>query len=359
MHGIKKNAFANKKILLVDKTEKNTNDRTWCFWDKEESIFEEIVFNKWKIIEIKTSFDKQRININPYQYKSIQGIDFYTFCYNEIKKHNNIDIAFGNIEYIKSNELETYIMFEDEKINADYIFNSIPTSTFKIQKNDVHLHQHFKGIVVETEEDFFDDNCPTFADFSISQKNGTCFVYIIPQSKRKALIEYTFFDEQILTDNEYDVLLKNYILEHLKLKNYTIIHSEKGVIPMSSAQCAIGENNIINIGTAGGQTKASTGYTFNNIQKNSKKIVECILQNNNFSALSQKPKKFAWYDHVFLHVLKTNDISGDVIFSNLFKKCTPTEAFQFLDEESSFATDIKIMLSMPKMPFIKAALKTF
>ncbi len=39
--------FSDKKILLIDKAPKTSNDRTWCFWEKENSFFEEIVYRKW------------------------------------------------------------------------------------------------------------------------------------------------------------------------------------------------------------------------------------------------------------------------------------------------------------------------
>ena len=42
-----------KKILVLDKAPKNNNDRTWCFWEKDDGIFEEIVIHEWKSLEFK------------------------------------------------------------------------------------------------------------------------------------------------------------------------------------------------------------------------------------------------------------------------------------------------------------------
>ena len=30
--------FKNKSVLLIEKDIKNTNDRTWCFWEEEKRI---------------------------------------------------------------------------------------------------------------------------------------------------------------------------------------------------------------------------------------------------------------------------------------------------------------------------------
>jgi lycopene beta-cyclase len=41
--------FADKKILLIDKEQKNKNDRTWCS-GKPNGFFEDIVYKKWDTI---------------------------------------------------------------------------------------------------------------------------------------------------------------------------------------------------------------------------------------------------------------------------------------------------------------------
>ncbi|MEN9600195.1 MAG: hypothetical protein RL596_2516, partial [Bacteroidota bacterium] len=43
--------FKDKKILVIEITQKNQNDRTWCFWENGNGLFEEIVYHKWDNIE--------------------------------------------------------------------------------------------------------------------------------------------------------------------------------------------------------------------------------------------------------------------------------------------------------------------
>ena len=40
-----------KNILVIDKNQKNINDRTWCFWENKEGIFNSIVTHKWNTLE--------------------------------------------------------------------------------------------------------------------------------------------------------------------------------------------------------------------------------------------------------------------------------------------------------------------
>ena len=38
--------FKDKNILLIDENTKKTNDRTWCFWEEQEIIWEDSIDRK-------------------------------------------------------------------------------------------------------------------------------------------------------------------------------------------------------------------------------------------------------------------------------------------------------------------------
>ena len=195
-------------------------------------------------------------------------------------------------------------------------------------------------------------------DFRVSQQPGTTFVYVMPFSATKALVEYTLFTGKLLDPLQYDEGLKEYIKNFLKIDSYKIIEEESGIIPMTNHKFPSAHGNIINIGTAGGQTKASSGYTFRFIQKYSVRIVENLIKRNNpFIAFPGGPKKFRFYDGTLLHILKHNQLPGDKIFTQLFKKNKPLQVLRFLDNESSLSDELKIISSLPTWPFLKAALK--
>ena len=129
------------------------------------------------------------------------------------------------------------------------------------------------------------------------------FFYTLPFSKNKALIETTWlsnFDDQSLKD--YDLQLENYIENNLGIKKYKINFTEKGAIPLFAPSLR-NNNKIINIGSAGGMTRLSTGYTFLNIQEHSRYIVKNI-ENINSAKIFSLGKKYQLLDKVFLKVLK-------------------------------------------------------
>ena len=113
-------------------------------------------------------------------------------------------------------------------------------------------------------------------DFDCEQRGSVHFFYTLPYSKRTALVETTWLSE--MNDDsqkDYDQQIKEYIENNLKIKDYKITYKEVGAIPLFYPTIDQLKNKI-NIGTAGGMTRLSTGYTFLNIQEQSKYIRENI-----------------------------------------------------------------------------------
>ena len=355
MHMIESQKFSDKKILIVDKELKQSNDRTWCFWQRESGLFENIIYKSWDQLFFHGEKYSEQIDIRPYQYKMIRGIDFYEYCLNAIQQHKNFEILFENVESVFSQE-QTGIVVNGEKIFADYVFNSILFGKPSLAKNDLWLIQHFKGWMIETEENAFAINTATLMDFRIDQKFGTAFCYVLPISSKKALVEYTLFSKQLLQQQQYDEGLRFYIKNILNIQSYKILDREFGTIPMTNFKFSSQQNNIINIGTAGGQTKGSSGYTFNFIQKHSKDLVNALIDTGKPYVKKQSPR-FNFYDSVLLDVLNDGKIPGKEIFTDLFKKNPVEKVFKFLENQTSLSEELQIISSLPTLPFLKAGIK--
>jgi len=342
---------------LIDKDAKKSNDRTWCFWEKENGFFDEIVFRKWNTISFLSDDYNADMSLTPYQYKMIKGIDFYEYCFKEISKHENVEFLQADIDDWDYKEKLLSVKLNDVqyRFNNTILFNSIYKGASK-DKKAIRLLQHFKGWIIETEEPIFDPQKATMMDFRINQDNGTNFVYVLPFDEKTSLVEYTLFTKQLLQPEEYDKQLKNYIKCFLNIEHYKVIEKEFGVIPMTNEKFSF-ERNGWNIGTAGGQTKASSGYTFQFIQKQSQQIFECLVNQKPLDQIPALPTRFRFYDNTLLDILYHNTLPGKKIFTTLFKKNKPQQVLRFLDNESSIKEELKIISSLPTWPFLKAAIK--
>ena len=355
IHMIRSGAFSGKKILIVDQDPKKTNDRTWCYWENHPGVFEEILYRSWDHLWFHSAEFSKKIEISPYRYKMIRGIDFYDHCLGIIRKHKNFTIWNTGISHVFSPADATGIISDGKAILGGYVFNSIVFSKPQ-RKNEIWLMQHFKGWVVETHEEVFDPSMATLMDFRISQDKGTAFCYVLPFTANKAMIEYTLFTGSLLAQEEYDEGLKNYIEQVLNISHYRIVEIEFGVIPMTSHSFSRGHHRLINLGTAGGQTKASSGYTFNFIQKHSAWLVQQLINHKNLHR-SVFLDKYRFYDSVLLQILSSKALPGHMVFSDLFKNNPADMVLKFLDNETSLAEEFKIISSLPTLPFLKAAVK--
>jgi lycopene beta-cyclase len=347
--------FANQSILLLDENQKKTNDRTWCFWAKEETIWNSIISKKWDSALFANEDFKSDLELKPYQYNQIRGIDFYDFVFEAISKQENI--TFLNEKVTDINELETHVFVgtEENRYTSDYLFNSIYTkASAERQTKYPVLQQHFVGWFVKTEVEVFNPEQATFMDFSVEQKGNTRFMYVLPTSKTEALVEYTLFSEKLLPKEKYEKEIQIY-LKKLGADKFEIIEKEQGSIPMTCYPFwKKNTKRVLNIGTAGGWTKASTGFTFRNSDKKSSALVE-FLQNENFKMSSfHKKSRFWFYDVLLLDILYRHNELGSAIFSSLFKKGNPALVFKFLDEETNLVEDLQVIIKCPKIPFIKA-----
>jgi lycopene beta-cyclase len=268
-----------------------------------------------------------------FPYQSINSEKFYKKINSKLSLNPNVS-CFKRLNEVNSNN--------------SLIFNSVLED--KLDKSK--LWQHFQGIEIETSNDIFDDKIVNLMDFNCDQKNDVHFFYTLPFSKNTALIETTWLSD--LEDPSlmnYDLQLENYIKNNLGIKNYKINFIEKGAIPLFYPNVK-NYGKTINIGSAGGMTRLSTGYTFLNIQEHSKYIVKNIDIIDETKAYNIG-RKYQLLDKIFLKVLKNHPEKMPEIFFNMFNTSSNT-AIKFLSNKSNIFEDINIISKMPKLIFMKA-----
>ncbi len=346
--------FKNTSILLLDENTKKTNDRTWCFWKTNDSVWEKSISKKWDSALFANENFRRDLDLQPYDYNMVKGLDFYTQVFDLLSKQENITFLPHKVLEIEESETIILVQTESESFSCSKLFNSIYNKhKAESQAKYPVLQQHFIGWFIKSEQPVFNYEQATFMDFSVEQKGNTRFIYVLPTSKTEALLEYTLFSHQHLKKEEYENEIQQYI-EKLGITTYEIVEKEQGSIPMTCYPFwKSNTKNVLNIGTSGGWTKASTGYTFKNSDKKSSELVAFLQRETDFTKF-HKRTKFWFYDLLLLDILDRKNELGSHIFSSMFKKGNPSLIFKFLDEETTFIEDIQVILKCPKMLFIKA-----
>ena len=323
----------DKTLAIIEPRDEYKRDKTWSFWKVTSHNFDDCVKKNWVNFSINIPGKTNYLRCKSSPYQSIDSGLFYEKINKKLNENKNISY-FKDINQIN--------------LKNSFIFNSVPS----IKKNYQNLWQHFCGVEIETKNNFFDEEIFNLMDFDCDQRESVHFFYTLPYSKNTALIETTWLSK--INDNsqkDYDKQIKDYIENHLNLKDYKIIYKEEGAIPLFYP-IDKNEKNRINIGTAGGMTRLSTGYTFLNIQEHSKYIRENIENISNVKRYKINTK-YQFLDEIFLRVLEKHPEKMPNIFFKMFR-ASPKTVIKFLSNRSNFFEDLSIIFRMPKLTFIKA-----
>ncbi len=322
----------DKTLAIIEPREDYIRDKTWSFWKVFSHNFDDCVKKSWINFTINTPNDTKFVNCEPTPYQTIDSGMFYEKILSKLKLNKNIQFL-KNIDQI-------------DKSNS-FVFNSVPN--FENRKNE--LWQHFYGVEIETRKDFFDEEIFNLMDFNCDQRNRVHFFYTLPFTKKTALIESTWISELNNNSlNDYEEQIDDYLCNHLNLRQCEIHFKEQGAIPLFR-QNNVNKSNEIYIGSAGDMTRLSTGYTFLNIQEQSRYIRENIENIKNIN-LFKINSKYDFLDKILLRVLKNNPNEMGNIFFKVFNSKSKT-AINFLSNKSNFFEDLEVILKMPKWKFLK------
>ena len=333
-----------KEIIAFENEDINNRDNFFGFWLTDwMKPFENIIEKKW----YNWTIGDKNINIThssldkPYCVISFRN--WKKYC---LETNNKLEVK--NKKVAKYFPIQNYfkiVTTDNKEYYAEKIYDS---RSVKEKKNE--LIQHFFGINITTADNTFNEKELTLMYFT-EENNILHFIYKLPFSHNKALIESTVFSKQAFHSSWY----REKIYDYLKLNNiieYKENDTEQGIIPMFFAEEKKSSNsNIFNIGIRGGACKPSTGYAFSflikqiQLLKNSRKNYVNI---HNF--LDRK------MDKIFINFLKNNNENGQS-FIKLASNLNGNEFQNFMMGESNLLTKLKIIKSMPKLPFLKELFK--
>ncbi|MBK6364188.1 MAG: lycopene cyclase [Saprospiraceae bacterium] len=333
--------FDSKKILLLDENLKNTNDRTWSFWEKGIGKWDNILSKQWAEFEIQSHDFHKIFDLGDYRYKMIKSLNFYEYCLLKLSQKSNFTIKYEGIKKIEEKVKCVYLHTVKSIFQASYVFSSLPDSTI-IMGNHPSLQQHFGGWFIKVKEPVFRKAQVQFMNFNIPQNNSTQFMYVLPFNDHEALMEFTIFSKQVYKRNDYETFLKEF-LNNSKIVDYTITEKEFGAIPMTTYPFwqKNTERKML-IGSAGGWTKPSTGYTFYFCQQQAERLTNFLKTNTNLSTFKIF-NRFYWYDLILLKVLTKYNELGSEIFSSMFRKNKIKNILRFLSNESTIWEEISII----------------
>lgn len=298
---------------------------------------------------------RRLVDISPLKYVHVRSEDFYKGAYAAAASMPNVEFRYEPVIEMREEGDMAYVKTRVATYEAPWVFSSILAPQKVQPQHHIYIHQHFGGWFIRTEKPAFDPEQMTLMDFRVSQDRGTAFCYILPFAEDAALVEFTVFSDGTWSPKEYDSALETYIERQLGIQHYQIEEKEYGSIPMTNHPLAPkGEGRIVQLGTAGGLTKPTTGYTFRRIQEDVEMRVKAWERHGSPQVNRRIKPRYVFYDDLLLYLLLAAPQLGHGIFEKLFARNHPRDILRFLDEGLTLFGDLWIIGRLPWKPFLQA-----
>ena len=310
-------------------------DHMLGFWNTPGLQFaEEISRSSWSNWSIITDEGEFKMNSEKYAYHVMHKTTFIDSC--------RIKAEMNDVQFVSDKE--------SDKFHPKLVFDSRPP---KASKNA--MLQHFLGQEIEVDRPVFDDSNAILMDFRVDQTHGMHFIYLLPFSPTRALVESTLFSTKVLEDEYYIDSINQYLSEHFGTTAKKIIHQEKGVIPMGNLSPH--DPKIPGIGANAGAIRPASGYTFVFIHQQIQRAIESAQRGKRLKFKRPHKAIDVWMDGVLLTVLRHWPNQGPKLFARMAKSLTGDEFISFMSGKASWGIRMKVIMAMPKLPFIKGASK--
>ena len=343
-------------ILLIESNRPKIH-KSWCFWTKEQSDYDFLIEKHWSELKFGSPCSNLSANITPYRYNYINSEKFFQYHNQLISDSPRVRVVHEDVTKFKSEKGLKQVYTLNNCYNARHVYNSTIDSNI-VDYSKILLWQHFKGWFIKTDKAVFNSDQATLMDFNIDQDLAAHFMYVLPFSETEALIEFTSFSApDCYSDHIYNSYLEKYIRAKFNC-SYELVREEKGKIPMSDFKFpAYTKEGIIQIGSAAGAIKPSTGYAFNRISRRTNYLIECFLKNNESLDVTNSSDRFHFYDTLLLQIIRDQPEKISIIMNQLFVHNSFQKILSFLDENTSIFEELRLFSTLPKRLFLKNVLK--
>ncbi|OEJ30324.1 lycopene cyclase family protein [Streptomyces subrutilus] len=337
--------------------------RTWCYWEAGAGPYDGLLAASWDRLRLHAP-DGTPIErpLDSLRYKMLRS-DRFEAAMAERLGANGVEVRRLTVESVHDTGGAASVRGRDASgapsvIRSGLVFDSRPPRRLPAARTT--LLQHFLGWFVRTAEPAFDPGAATLMDFRLPQPaRGLAFGYVLPLSRYEALVEYTEFSSAVLDEAAYERALRDYCASALGLGDYTVTGRERGVIPMSDGRFPRrAGRRVFLIGTAGGATRPSTGYTFAAIQRHSRHLAGAVRAGRSPARVPPvHGRRARAMDAVLLRALDTGRVAGAPFFTHLFSSVPAERVLRFLDGATSPWEDLGVGLRTPVGPMLRSLLE--
>ncbi|MCP2244072.1 lycopene cyclase family protein [Lentzea aerocolonigenes] len=337
-------------VVVIDDGSRPLDTTTWASWSSRPGLLDAAA-SRW--------FDKIRVHVNGrttvlrlgrYRYRVVRGADLAAVVRRYTDPLRHFTYEHGHVDGFTDGGLTVDGRF----LRARWVFDSVIGPE---EESPPDGELVFRGWRVASERAAFDPEIPTLFDFRTSQAHGASFVYVLPDDAHHALVEHTSFVAAGTPPDEtaQKEALAEYLEEVAGTGHYEIDREEHAVLPLRAAPPTRQHDHVLTIGARGGLLKASTGFAYERVQRDSAAIAESMRRHGHPFDLPRAPARFRLFDGVLLDVVTREPAQLERAFGALFRYRTAEPALRFLDEETVVPQELQLFAGMPAATYLAAA----
>jgi lycopene beta-cyclase len=352
----------SEPIVLIDRRTRWERDRTWCTWASETTSFAELAGHRWTAWRIAAHGHEAVARSSRHPYLHLDSRDVYEDALDRLARARNVELRSGEaVLEVRGDGESPSVSTTAGTIEASAIFDALGTASPLLRRQppgEIELAQSFLGWEVELEAPAFDPGVATLMDFRADDHGGLRFIYVLPFSATRALIEDTSIGVRWPTPAERRRVLETELREHWGARDWRVVHEERGRVMMTNRTFALHHGSHIHaVGTAAGAVRPSSGYAFTRIQRHCSRLARAIAANEPLPT-RLGPSRLARLDAIFLAALVAEPERFPEIFLRLGARVSGDVFARFMTDASTPADEALIIGALPKRPFVAAAVRS-
>lgn len=343
---------ADRSILLVDGARDDGELRTLSFWAEGPTALEPLVRHRWDTLRLRLGASSATVRLHEYSYRTLYFADLQRETKARLAARPQHRVVEGRVRSLEEDGDGVTITVGEVSHRARFAFDSrFHLSDLEVDGRRHHLlRQHFHGWVVRAPRDVFEPEAATLFDFRVERPPGTAFFYVLPRSRREALVELVSLDPV-----DAEPLLRAYLREAFAVDDPEVLDHEAGVSPMTERPFpAQAGPRVRRLGIAAGRLKPSTGYALTRILDDAAAIVRRLEAGGDGQAPAAGSALYRLLDAVLLEVWEAEPAAIPPIFAALFLRNPGDLALRFLDERCGPLQILRLIAALPPAPFLRA-----
>lgn len=337
-------------VVVVDDGSRPIESRTWASWSDRSGLLDGAASRWFDRIRVHVNGETNVLRLGRYRYRVVRGGDLAAVVKRFTDPLRHFTVHHGHVERVEQDG----VIVDGQHLRAKWVFDSVIGPEVP---PPVDARLVFRGWHVRSERAAFDAEIPTLFDFRTTQINGAGFVYVLPFDAHHALVEHTSFTAPDVTENvvAQEEALAEYLTEVVRTGGHEVERVEHAVLPLCAEQVSRCNSAVMTIGAEAGLLKASTGFAYQRIQRDSAAIAESLRRRDHPFDVPVPPARFRMFDGVLLDVVTHEPAQLERAFGALFRYRTAAPALRFLDEATSMPQEWQLFAGMPAATYLAAA----